>query len=71
MTGGSCHTSKHRMEVINSNLIKQVLSANLSFVSLTPRNDCVYTSQAPRWHGMCGMCGMLTRLPPKHKQIGM
>ena len=35
MTGGSCHTSKHRMEVINSNLIKQVLSANLSFTILS------------------------------------
>ena len=35
MAGGSCHTSKHRMEVINSNLIKQVLSANLSFTILS------------------------------------
>ena len=31
----------------------------------TPRNNCVYTSQAPRWHGMRGV---LTRLPAKtHK----
>ena len=29
----------------------------------TPRNDCVYTSQAPWWHGMHGV---LTRLPPRH-----
>ena len=34
----------------------------------TPRNDCVYTSQAPQWHGMRGV---LTRLPPKHTKIGM
>ena len=34
----------------------------------TPRNDCVYTSQAPRWHGMRGV---LTSLPPKHTKIGM
>ena len=34
----------------------------------TPRNDCAYTSQAPRWHGMRGV---LTRLPPKHTKIGM
>ena len=33
----------------------------------TLRNECVYTSQAPRWHGMHGV---LTRLQNTHK-IGM
>ena len=37
-------------------------------VHWTPRNDCMYTSQAPRWHAMRGM---LTRLPRKHTKIGM
>ena len=34
----------------------------------TPRNNCVYTSQAAQWHATRGV---LTSLPATHTEIGM